>query len=577
MIPWSDVEKSKEYQTLPPDEQQAAKTQYFQENVTTSPGYQKLPPEEQQAAQSQFMGVQTTPVTEIVKPPSQRATEAGHWVKGGLMKTAEDLGLSDIYAGIEKANARLYDLFGAKGIAQGLQNQAQDITQTVPGNPITRALNQGIGSAAVDIPKLAATSFLGPANMAVWGGVEGAKQGGLPGAALGAISGGLQQGIFGGLNEMPQALRIPTAAGVGYATGGGTPTDRISNAVFTAGMTAPGKGMSLEDFTASLGKGTQQFRGNLASKMMNGLIRTNYRKDFMFGEDPGLWIAKEGLTANNLPDLESKVSDRVNNINDELTAKLASDENLQKVKDYRDAIVTPFQNELTKQSFFGKTNKPIIDKLNNVLLDLGLAQTTPPKLDEFGKPIPNTGGIEVTTSSLNMNPLEATQLKRQLGELANWKRDASSEDVVLSKTIKKAYRNIDSTIDSAVPEVKQLNDRLSNGITAQRVVSHQVDFMKSKGGLYGGRLGALLGFGAANIPGALKGFAIEKALTSPTVRTNVAAWLARATPQQMQFEFTQNPGMWDVMYRNFGGVKGIGEKFKTIKNNLNNLGNLAIQ
>jgi len=577
MIPWSDVEKSKEYQTLPPEEQSAAKTQYFQENVVTSPEYQKLPIEEQQAAQSQFLGDQAPMTTTVEKSPSQRATEAGHWIKGGLMKTAEDLGLSDIYAGVENANARLYNLFGAKGVAQGLQRQAQDINQTVPGNPIIKALNQGIGSAAVDIPKYMATSFLGPANMAVWGGAEGARQGGVPGAALGAATGALQQGIFGGLSQMPQGLRIPTAAGVGYATGGGIPSDRIANAVFTAGMTAPGKGMSLEDFTASLGKGTQSFRGNIASKMMNRLIRTNYRKDFMFGKDPGLWIAKEGLTANNLSDLETSVTDRVNNINDELTAKLASDENLQKVQNYRDAIIAPFHEELAKQSFFEKTNKPIIDKLNNVLLDLGLAQTIPPKLDEFGKPIPNTGGVEITTSPLNMNPLEATQLKRRLGELANWKRDALSEDVVLSKTIKKTYRNIDSTIDSAVPEVKQLNDRLSNGITAQRVVSHQVDFLKSKGGLYGGRLLGFLGGITHSVPGALTGFAIEKALTSPIVRTNVAAWLARATPQQMQVEFVQNPGLGDIMYRNFGGVKGIREKFNSIKNNLNNSGNLGIQ
>lgn len=52
---WSDVEQSQAYQSLPAQEQQAAKQQYFSQVVAQKPEFQQLPDNEKQAAASQFL------------------------------------------------------------------------------------------------------------------------------------------------------------------------------------------------------------------------------------------------------------------------------------------------------------------------------------------------------------------------------------------------------------------------------------------------------------------------------------------------------------------------------------------
>lgn len=64
---WSMVEQSPTYQNLPPQEQQAAKQQYFSQVVAQKPEFQALPDIEKQSAASQFMG-------DVVKPPLQFKT-----------------------------------------------------------------------------------------------------------------------------------------------------------------------------------------------------------------------------------------------------------------------------------------------------------------------------------------------------------------------------------------------------------------------------------------------------------------------------------------------------------------------
>jgi hypothetical protein len=56
--PWSEVEQSKEYKSLPPEEQSAAKSEYFDTVVTSKEEFKSLPTEEQSAARQEFLGVE---------------------------------------------------------------------------------------------------------------------------------------------------------------------------------------------------------------------------------------------------------------------------------------------------------------------------------------------------------------------------------------------------------------------------------------------------------------------------------------------------------------------------------------
>jgi hypothetical protein len=54
--PWSEVEASQAYQALAPQQQMAAKQEYFMSVVATKPEYQSLSPQQQSAAQQEFFG-----------------------------------------------------------------------------------------------------------------------------------------------------------------------------------------------------------------------------------------------------------------------------------------------------------------------------------------------------------------------------------------------------------------------------------------------------------------------------------------------------------------------------------------
>ncbi len=71
--PWSAVEQSPEYQKLAPQEQSAAKEQYFSQVVAQKPEFQQLPDEEKQVAASQFMGAENKPPQDesMASPVSQ--------------------------------------------------------------------------------------------------------------------------------------------------------------------------------------------------------------------------------------------------------------------------------------------------------------------------------------------------------------------------------------------------------------------------------------------------------------------------------------------------------------------------
>jgi hypothetical protein len=58
--PWSEVEQSQGYQSLAPQQQMAAKQEYFMSVVAPKPEYQSLTPQQQSAAQQEFFGGMTT-------------------------------------------------------------------------------------------------------------------------------------------------------------------------------------------------------------------------------------------------------------------------------------------------------------------------------------------------------------------------------------------------------------------------------------------------------------------------------------------------------------------------------------
>lgn len=94
--PWSDVEESKDYQALAPEEKISAKEEYFSTVVAEKEEFKSLKPEEQSSARSEFLGLERTPASastsskiedKSVKPTGNEV--ADDYIRGltsGLMK-----------------------------------------------------------------------------------------------------------------------------------------------------------------------------------------------------------------------------------------------------------------------------------------------------------------------------------------------------------------------------------------------------------------------------------------------------------------------------------------------------------
>lgn len=65
--PWSEVESSKEYKSLPAEEQAAAKTEYFDTVVASKDEYKSLSEEEKTSAKTEFLGEESKPKMGVVE------------------------------------------------------------------------------------------------------------------------------------------------------------------------------------------------------------------------------------------------------------------------------------------------------------------------------------------------------------------------------------------------------------------------------------------------------------------------------------------------------------------------------
>lgn len=81
--PWSAVEQSPAYQKLAPQDQQAAKGQYFSEVVAAKPEFQALPENEKLSAASQFMGSVAQPSPEFKTTEEDRKAQVMARIKQG--------------------------------------------------------------------------------------------------------------------------------------------------------------------------------------------------------------------------------------------------------------------------------------------------------------------------------------------------------------------------------------------------------------------------------------------------------------------------------------------------------------
>lgn len=286
--------------------------------------------------------------------------------------------------------------------------------------------------------------------------------------------------------ESPELGRFGAAGRVGaYAL-----TPKVARGAGAAGRTALRPAMVVAE--------------PLAGRVLNSVIRPHLR-DFQFGKNPGAAVAKEGLTANTAEGLLTKISNRVEKVGVEIDKTLAQKGagktvNVQQIID----DVTSGAEKLARQG--GNPNlAEQVGKLRDALLQ-----------EWTGK------------KPAQMSVQDATMLKRALGKNTRW-AGGDATAMQLNDIRRQLYGRIRTEIDQKVPEVRGLNERYGNLLTAEKSLDHAIKTGERQGlvplkdMIFGGG-GAIAG----GLPGAIAGYALSRALKSPATLTRMGAVLAKA-------------------------------------------------
>ncbi len=326
---------------------------------------------------------------------------------------------------------------------------------------------------------------------------------------------------------------------------------------------------------AALGAGAKAIKANTpewAGKVINTLIQP-LKKDFSFGKNPGMAVAKEGIVANSLDELATKIDASQKMIGQKLATTISSlptdlKLSLKTALSPLDAAMEKAakQNDQALVSRLAEAKQAIENKLSTIRLPDGTVKIV-------------SGGARDLT---NMTPQEAIDLKREIGSMTKWTGNITS-DVSTNKALRQVYGTIKETINKAVDSVdpvlgkqmRDLNERYANLQSAsvatkyRDVINQRKDLISILPKLSIGG-GLIIGITTGHIAPALEGLgaaAIEKLASSPAVKTRLAAWLAGASAAEKASLFEKLPALKTAFERVFG-KKTVEEEASAVKSPL---------
>lgn len=283
-------------------------------------------------------------------------------------------------------------------------------------------------------------------------------------------------GFIGGIKN-PIAIANPIAAGATYGAlysnkdNIGLDKKSIENRIIGAGIGTAG-GALLQQIQKGLSSGN----------VINRFIGTR-KKDFLFGRNPGQAIADEKLIAGTPEELSSQINDKLSSYGRKIN-DIVSKSN--KTVDISDTIA-PFDTAINQAATNNDQN--LVNRLNEIKIAITNKLAVDPK-----------GLIQVqgNRNISSLSPLEATEVKRIIGEKAKFTGNPS-DDKLVNNVLKQAYGTIRRKIERVVPEVAPLNQRYAD-LKVGNIAIARKDFSRTPlmGMLGGVGRGALAGLVASH-------------------------------------------------------------------------------
>jgi len=287
-------------------------------------------------------------------------------------------------------------------------------------------------------------------------------------------------------------------------------------------------------------------KNRFAGKIINSLIKP-LKKDFSYGKNPGLAVAQEKIIANNLDDLAEKIGQRRQEIGQQIDDILTIPQNQNKRINIEGSL-QPINNAM--QVAIRQNNQTLLDRL--VEAKRAITQNLVEGMEEGRMVIKSSGDKNLK----NLTPLEARKIKSEIGDLTKWTGNPT-DDKLVNKALKQVYGSIKEKISNAIPEIRNLNERYADLISAENAtryreaINQRQSLIHIRDAIGGGVVGFILS-GGRTLPTLVASLAaepLEKALQSPAVKTRVAAWLSKSTSQQRQTIFSKLPQLREVLLR----------------------------
>jgi len=263
----------------------------------------------------------------------------------------------------------------------------------------------------------------------------------------------------------------------------------------------------------------------IPSKLINSLIKPA-SKEFKFGKNPGLAVAKEGITANSIEGLEKKVISKRKLIGQEIgrVAKGAKGE-----FNITDDIEKTLQKHL-----LNKTDEATVKQMNNVLDQL--ANIKKVSIQDGKMILENIGKRNIS----KMTAEELHNFQKLIGKLTKWTGSSAEKEV--NKMLSELYGKVSKKL-SSVQGLKELQKRYSNILGAQKALENRVARATSNNmlglqALGSGTVGALTGETTTDkIQNAILFGLFGKALGSTAFKTRAASFLAKESTGKLAQRF----------------------------------------
>lgn len=264
-------------------------------------------------------------------------------------------------------------------------------------------------------------------------------------------------------------------------------------------------------------------------RVINSLIKP-LLKDFSYGKNPGQAVAEAGITANSLDDLATKIRAARVTVGEDISTKVAGSTSR---FDATDAL-SPLDEALSVAQKSPKTNAAIIQRLQNLKDDLL-------RVDGDGLP---------TRELKDLSADDLWELNKDIGELTRWTGNATDDEIV-NKALRNSYAQTRTKLEGGVAGLDEVSEKYAN-LKSAEVATEYRDKIAARQNLIsvtGSGVGTAVALGSALATGGavvpiivgMGAAGLVEASKKATVKTQLAAWLAKSSPAELKDAFTQAP------------------------------------